>query len=117
MPTVSPTFDFVQVQTNRVPRVSWLELATGDTINSLPVTGRDLIHGAVQFTGTFGSATVKLQVSNDNTTFIDLKDTAGNAISVTAAGFREFSTAGLFVRPAISGGTNDAVNVIVSLRN
>lgn len=117
MATVSPTFDFVQSQTNKVPRVSWAELATGDTIVSLPVVGRELVHGAVQFAGTFGSATVKLQVSNDNTTFTDLKDKAGNDISVTAAGFREFSTAALFIRPAISGGTGDSVNVIVSLRS
>jgi hypothetical protein len=116
MATVTPAFDFVQAQAAKVPRVTWEELATGDTIVSFPVAAQAAVAGAVQFKGTFGGATVGLQASNDGTTFFDIKDLGGSAISTTAAALFEFTTAAMYLRPVISGGTGDDVDVVVVLR-
>jgi hypothetical protein len=45
-----------------------------------------------------------------------MKDLLGNTISTTSAAYFEFTTAGVYIRPAISGGTGDAVDVTMSLR-
>ncbi len=116
MATVSPEFSAVYAQGQTIMRSVWADLATGDTIVQLGIPGQAAVAGAVQFTGTFGGATVKLQVSNDNSTYFDMKDLLGNVITATAAGYFEFTTAGVYLRPAISGGTGDAVDVTISLR-
>lgn len=116
MATVSPDFSPVFAQGQTIMRNVWADLATGDTIVQLGITGQAAVAGAVQFGGTFGGATVKLQVSNDNATYFDMKDLLGNAITATAAGYFEFTTAGVYLRPAISGGTGDAVDVTLCLR-
>jgi hypothetical protein len=84
MATVSPAFDFVTAQAAKVPRVTWADIVTGDTITAFPVAAQAAVAGAVQFGGTFGGATVGLQVSNDGTTYFDMKDLAGTTISATA---------------------------------
>lgn len=116
MATVSPAFDFVSAQAAKVPRVTWADCATGDTINAFAISSQAAIAGAVQFAGTFGGATVKLQASNDGTTFFDVDDLAGTAISTGAAALFEFTSAAMYLRPAITGGTGDAVDVIMVLR-
>jgi hypothetical protein len=116
MATVSPGFDFVQAQAAKVPRVTWTGLATGDTIEALPVNAQAAIAGAVQFKGTFGGATVGLQASNDGVTFSGIKDLGGTVISTTSGALFEFTTAAMYIRPVISGGTGDAVDVVVVLR-
>lgn len=116
MATVSPDFSPVFAQGQTIMRSVWADLATGDTVVQLGVPGQDGVAGAVQFTGTFGGATVKLQVSNDNSTYFDMKDLGGTVISATSAGYFEFTTAGVYLRPAISGGTGDAVDVTLTLR-
>jgi hypothetical protein len=116
MATVSPVFTVVKAQGADVVRVAWAPLATGDTINSLAVSAQAAAIGAVQFTGTFGGATAKLQVSNDGTNFVDMKDLTGAMISATAAAYFEFTTAGVYLRPAISGGTGDEVTATLCLR-
>jgi len=116
MPTVSPAFDFAQAQADKVPRIIWADLATGDTIDAFPIALRSAISGAVQFGGTFGGATVKLQVSNDGVTFFDMKALDGTAISATAAALFTFTTAAMYIRPSIAAGTGDAVDVTVVLR-
>ena len=69
---------------------------------------------SVQVSGTFGGATVVLQGSNDGTTYATLDDTSGAAISFTAAGIVDFSAGCAFVKPSISGGTGDSINVILT---
>jgi hypothetical protein len=116
MATVSPTLSPVYPQGETVVRWIWDNLATGDTVVEAGIPGQAAVAGSIQFTGTFGGATVKLQVSNDNSTYFDMKDLLGNAITATSAGYFEFTTAGVYLRPAISGGTGDAVDVTISLR-
>lgn len=116
MSTVSPAFDFVQAQAAKVPRVTWADIVTGDTITAFPIDAQAAVAGAVQFAGTFGGATIGLQASNDGTTFFDIKDLGGTVISATAAALFEFTTAAMYIRPVISGGAANAVDVIVVLR-
>jgi len=116
MATVTPTFSLVKTQSEPIPCIVWADMATGDTITSIPVLGQAAVAGSIQFGGTFGGATVKLQVSNDNSTFFDMKDLSATTISATAAAFFEFTTSAVYLRPAISGGTGDAVDVTVCLR-
>lgn len=116
MPTITPVFSTVQAQGEIVPRIVWADIATGDTINSIAIPGQAAVAGAVQFGGTFGGATIKLQVSNDNITFFDMKDLSTVTISSTVASFFEFTTSAVYLRPAISGGAANAVDVTVCLR-
>lgn len=116
MATVSPTFDFVQAQAAKVPRVTWADIVTGDTITTLPVNAQAAVAGAVQFGGTFGGATVKLQVSNDGVTYFDMKDITGATITATAAAFFEFTAAAMFIRPSVTSGSANAVDVTLVLR-
>lgn len=95
---------------------AWEGLSTGDTASPLTIDGTMGAIGSVQVTGTFGGATVVLQVSNDGTNWVTIKSLLGLDVSLTAAGLVEFSTGALFLRPAISGGTGDDVDVTVVLR-
>ena len=69
---------------------------------------------SVQVAGTFGAATVKLQGSNDGTNYADLKDGAGSAISLTAAGLASVGPLPLYVKPVASGGTGQSLTVTFS---
>jgi hypothetical protein len=114
MATVSP---LINISITGSPRFVWSGAATGDTLVALPTPNGSSTHAAVQVTGTFGGATVKLQASTDGTNFYDIKDMHGTAISATAAGGFEFVSSAAYLRPAISGGTGDAVDVTVILRD
>jgi len=116
MAIVDPLFASVTAQAATVPTISWIDCSTGDTLTALPVAAQAATAGAVQFRGTFGGATVGLQVSNDGTTYFDVKDLGGTVISTTVAALFEFTTAALYLRPVISGGAGDDVTVVVVLR-
>jgi hypothetical protein len=116
MATVTPAITIINIRGMSVPRLAWSSIVTGDTIESYGITAQAGVAGAVQFSGTFGGATIALQGSNDGTTFYTLEDLQGTAISGTAAGYFEFTTAALYLRPSISGGSGNAVNVIAMLR-
>ena len=113
MATISPNTDG-PISTANV--VNWTGAATGDTINSYAIPEEFGAIGCVQITGTFGGATVTIEVSNDGTTWFALNDIKGDAVSATADAFFDFTTAAIYVRPAISGGTSDDVDVRLSLR-
>lgn len=116
MATVSPAFSSVSAQAQDVKRVYWTGIVTGDTLVSFPVPGQTGVAGSVQIDGTFGGATVKLQVSNDNVTFFDVKDLGNTAISATSAGYFEFTTAGVYLKPLVTSGSANSINVKVVLR-
>lgn len=113
MPTISPT---TVSQFIRSAAYQWTNLSTADTAVAVRLENMQGLAGAVQVTGTFGGATIVLQVSNDGTNFVTLKDGTGTNISFTSAGMAEFSTAALWLRPSSSGGTSDDVTVTVVLR-
>jgi hypothetical protein len=102
-----------------VQLATWTGVSTADTMDAIGPMNKGIgaRRASVTFSGTFGGATLTLQGSNDGTNWGTLTDLAGNAISVTAAAVREFSTSCLYVRPASSGGTGDNVDVVVAMRN
>ena len=70
-----------------------------------------------QVIGTFGSATVKLQGSNDGTNWFDLTKKGGtSAFSFTSAGGAASNEMPAFIRPSTSGGTGTDVDVIVAVK-
>jgi hypothetical protein len=112
MPDKSATF------TNTVgPTVTWSAVSTADTEIAYALNGGKSSRGAVQFDGTFGGATVVLQGSVDGTTYVTLRDTAGNAISDTSADVFFFETAVNYIKPLVTGGTGDSLNIRVALRD
>jgi hypothetical protein len=116
MATVTPTFDFVSAQSGKTPRVTWADIVTGDTLTAFPVAAQAAVAGAVQFGGTFGGATVGLQVSNDGVTYFDMKDLSGTTISTASAALFEFTTAAIYIRPTLTGGSGNAVTTTLMLR-
>jgi hypothetical protein len=113
MATISPTTLSEQI---RSAAYQWAAFSTADTAVSVRLENMQGLAGAIQVTGTFGGATIVLQVSNDGTNWATLKDGTGTNISITSAGMSEFSTAALYLRPSSSGGTADDVTVTVVLR-
>lgn len=87
--------------------VTWSPLATGDT--GEPLQGTGLSDRSVQFTGTFGGATVVLEGSNDGTNWVTLTDPAGVALSFTAAGLKQILQITRYMRPNVSGGAGVAI--------
>lgn len=114
MATISPV---VNLSVTDAPRYIWEALATGDTINALKLSGIGARRAAVQVIGTFGGATVKIQTSNDGTNFHDIKDIHNTAVSTTSAAIIEITSAALYIKPAIAGGTADDVDVILFMRD
>jgi len=100
-----------------VPRVIWSALSTsGSPGDAFKLISQSALAGCVQFTGTFGGATVIMQGSNDGTNWFTLKDLLGFNISATAANAFEFTTSAAYIRASSSGGTGDSVDVVVVLR-
>ena len=115
MATVSPVIDRTIA---KIPRVIWEACATGDTINSLPISEQWGLAASVQASGTFDGATVVMQHSNDGTNWFTAKDLQGTDIDLSADGIAEFSLSSAYIRPNFSGGsagTGD-VDVIVVFR-
>ena len=113
MATISPNTDG-PISTAQV--VNWTGISTGDTINSYAIPDEFGAIGCVQITGTFGGATITLQVSNDGTTWFNLTDLQGAGISATANKFADFTTAAIYIRPAITAGSSDRVNGRLAFR-
>lgn len=99
-----------------VPRVIWEGIVTGDTILPFTLTQQYGLAASVQVVGTFGGATVTLQVSNDGTNWASVSDVQGTAVSLTSTGYFELSLSGAYIRPAVSGGSGNDIDVIVVLR-
>jgi len=96
--------------------VTWTPLtsanATGDAVE---MPGSHI--RSVQIDGTFDSATVVMQGSNDGTTWFTLTDPQGNAISKTAGALEQIQELTRYIRPSMSGGTgSQSISVRVLLK-
>ena len=95
----------------------WETLTESDTGASQLIGGTQTLHGSFQVIGTFGSATVVLQESNDNSTWVTVQDLEGADISfANATGLLNFSSASAYFRPFASGGTGQDVDCRLSVR-
>lgn len=113
MATVSPV---LKRTTDGIPYIVWEGIVTGDTLVGYPLTEAWGLASSVQISGTFGGATVKLQQSNDNSTYLDIKDVHGTTVSATAAAIFELSLSAAYLRPSIASGSANDIDVIMVLR-
>lgn len=114
MATISPT---TAVSAKGVVTITWAGVSTADTMTAVQLADDGAEFAACQMTGTWGSATVTLAGSEDDTTYLTVKDRTGTAVSATAnARFDNISTAAKYLKPASTGGTADNVDVVLTLR-
>lgn len=102
--------------------VVWEGLVKGDTGESdesgSPLGMSSFADRSVQVTGTFDSATVTIEGSNDGTTWATLSDQVGDDLSFTAAGIAMVAELTRYIRPAVSdsGGSAD-IDVTMLVRS
>lgn len=113
MATITPV---INAPISGVASYTWETVTENDTASAVIPAGSEPIFGSIQFTGTFGGATGVLQGSNDASNWVTLKDPNGTAVSTTAVGAFEFSTAMTYLRPSFSAGTSQDVDVVMVLR-
>lgn len=113
MATIHPEFTR---ERDNLQEILWETLTEADTAAAINPEHFGSL-GTIQVIGTFGSATVILQGSNDGTNWVALKDLGDNAISLTAAGGFQFQTAFKFLRPSASGGSSQDVDCLMTLRS
>lgn len=113
MPTITPSLD---TSIADVPRVIWQGAATGDTFLPFTLKQQYGLAASIQLTGTFGGATITIQVSNDGTNWVTARGLDTTDITFTAAGYREFSLCAAYIRPSIAGGSGTGINATMVLR-
>ena len=99
-----------------VEQILWETLTESDTATAQLTGGIGPAIGSVQFVGTFGSATVVLQGSNDNSNWVTLQDFEGAPISFAVTGAADFSTAMAYIRPSATGGSSQDLDVYLVTR-
>jgi hypothetical protein len=99
-----------------VPRVIWEGVATGDTITPFILRQQYGLAASIQVVGTFGGATVTIQVSNDGTNWVTVRDMFAASISFLSAGYAEVTLSAAYIRPNVTGGTGDDLDIIMVLR-
>lgn len=115
MATITPTV--VRVGDGGVTNVyvaTWAAIGDSDTCTAIQMCGA--ADRSVQITGTFGSATILLQGSNDGTNYATLTDPQGNVISKTSAAIEQIEELTRYIKPSTSGGTGSAITVSVLLK-
>ena len=111
MSVIAPTFTH---PAKGVMVVTWASIVEGDTATK--VTTAQFSRKCFQTKGTFGSATIVAQGSNDGgTTFANLTDHGDTAISHTSASIDEIGQNPLDIRPSTSGGSGSSVTVVLTL--
>lgn len=117
MATINPTITRVG---NNVLKVVWATLTSADTSGAAldQVLLADFADRSIQITGTFGTATLKFQGSNDESNFVSLTDPQGNAIEKTAASIEQVMENTLTVKPVVTtaDGTTSLTVVLVARR-
>jgi hypothetical protein len=94
--------------------VTWTDVGDSDTC--VATTTAQYNRACVQTKGTFSSATIVLQGSNDEgTTFAPLTDLTGTAISHTSAGIDGVGESPLEMRPSSTGGSSSSTTIILTL--
>lgn len=101
-----------------VPRIVWEGLdQTDDTGTPLLLRQQYGLAASVQAVGTFGSASITMQVSNDGTNWATVSDLQGDDVTMTAATeCFEFTVSGVYIRPLLTGGSSSDIDVILVLR-
>ena len=91
--------------------VSWAALANGDSGDPLQMGGS--VERSVQVTGTFGAGgTIVIEGSNDGTNYATIEDSAGTALSKTAAFVEAIGPAVRYLRPRVTAGDGTTALVV-----
>lgn len=116
MATITPTITKVtDPGVTDVYLATWAAMGNADTGTAVPMTGA--ADRSVQVEGTFGSATVTIQGSNDGTNYQTLTDPQGNALTWTSANRLEaILELTRYIRPVTSGGTGTVIAVNLLLK-
>jgi hypothetical protein len=118
MATVNPSISTIEGD-GSVMQIVWTPL-TSTNLDGAPVRWCQYADRSVQLSGTWGTATVVLQGSNDGTTWFTLTDPQTVAISKTADALEQVLEMTQFVRPLLSGGngtTAVTANLLVRRAN
>ena len=98
--------------------VTWIDLdTTNDTGVPIEMPGSTV--RSIQIGGTFDSATVVIEGSNDGTNYLTLTDPQGNALSKTAAAIEAIQESPRFLRPKVTsagGSTSIDIHLILVRR-
>lgn len=115
MATITATVSRVtDAGVSKVYSAQWLAMGNADTGSSVAMAGaRDR---SIQVQGTFGSATVTIQGSNDGSNWQTLTDPQGNALTWTSANrLEQILELTRYIRPTTSGGTGTIIDVTLLL--
>ena len=93
---------------------TWTPLAAGDDGEAIEFS--QYTDKSVQVTGTFGSAALRIEGSNDGVNWSVLTDPQGNDLSITSAKIEMITEATRFVRPVVVGGSATALTVSMLLK-
>lgn len=104
MANVAPAISEVKAFLDNAHIVSWTPLTSANAAGT-PIELSGSTIRSIQFSGTFDSATIILEGSNDGTNYQTLTDPQGNAISKTSAALEQIEEATRYVRPSSSGGS------------
>lgn len=113
MATINPTIEVLESAkySRQLIKVTWSSVTEADTC--APVECGDFADRSVQFSGTFGAATVTFQGSNDDITYTILTDPQGNNISKTAAGLEAVTECTAYAKPVATGGTGQSLKIVM----
>lgn len=115
MSTIAPVITAVSDYTPFAGwKVQWTPVTEADTCAS--VTLSNYSDRSIQVTGTFGSASVACQGSNDGTNFAALTDPGQTTIAITTAGIKQVTEASILTRPNASGGTGQSLTITMFFR-
>jgi hypothetical protein len=104
MASVTPTISLLDGVARQAKSITWETLTSTNVDGVAAVVANAEVSITITVNGTFGSATVIIQGSNDGTNWHTVKDVLGVAVSLTAAGMVSLSDLPLYIRPSTSGG-------------
>lgn len=88
---------------------AWTTITENDTCSG--VSAPAFTDRSIQVSGAFGGATVAIHGSNDGTNYVALTTDGSTACSFTAAGLKTVYEPTLYIKPVISGGTSQSLNI------
>ena len=92
---------------DKVQKLTWTNLNGGDVGSAVKAANWTV--KSVTVSGTFTGVSGTIQGSNDGTSFYDLTDAGGSAISFTAAGVKAIRENTLYIRPNVNGSVSGSL--------
>lgn len=96
--------------------VKWTSLRDSGTDTAVAFKTANYKSKSVQIDGTFSSATVTIQGSNNGTSWTTLTDQSNTALTCTAACLKTIQQDTLYVRPSVSGTVSSSIIIDMHLK-